>query len=70
MPLDDAHVRYLTDHHQGRLATVAPDGTPQNKPVGYHYNPELGTIDIAGFTTLSWPGAGDVPSRLGCCWHR
>ena len=50
MPLDHAHIRYLSDHHQGRLATVAPDGTPQNKPVGYYYNPELGTIDIAGFT--------------------
>ena len=50
MPLDQAHIRYLRDHHRGRLATVAPDGTPQNKPVGYHYNPELGTIDIAGFT--------------------
>jgi pyridoxamine 5'-phosphate oxidase family protein len=49
MPLDPPHVTYLSDHHQGRLATVAPDGTPQNKPVGYRYNPELGTIDIAGF---------------------
>jgi pyridoxamine 5'-phosphate oxidase family protein len=49
MPLDDQYVRYLADHHQGRLATVAPDGTPQVKPVGYRYNPELGTIDIAGF---------------------
>jgi hypothetical protein len=36
MPLDHAHIRYLSDHHQGRLATVAHDGTPQNKPVGYH----------------------------------
>jgi pyridoxamine 5'-phosphate oxidase family protein len=49
MPLDPAHIQYLSDHHQGRLATVAPDGTPQNKPVGYRYNSELGTIDIAGF---------------------
>ncbi len=49
MPLDHAHAQYLTDHYRGRLATVAADGTPQNKPVGYHYNPELGTIDIAGF---------------------
>jgi pyridoxamine 5'-phosphate oxidase family protein len=47
--LDEAHVRYLTSHHQGRLATVAPDGTPQNKPVGYRYDPDNGTIDIAGF---------------------
>ena len=49
VPLDDVYVRYLTDHHQGRLATVAPDGSPQNKPVGYSYNAELGTIDITGF---------------------
>jgi pyridoxamine 5'-phosphate oxidase family protein len=48
MPLDPAHVLYLTEHHQRCLATVAPDGTPQNKPVGYRYNLELGTIDIAG----------------------
>lgn len=49
MPLDEQYVRFLADHHQGRLATVAPDGTPQNKPVGYQYNQELSTIDIAGF---------------------
>ena len=33
----------------GRLATIQPDGTPQNSPVGFTYNEELGTIDIAGF---------------------
>jgi pyridoxamine 5'-phosphate oxidase family protein len=49
MMFDDAHIRYLTSHQLGRLATVAPDGTPQNKPVGYRYNAEAGTIDIAGF---------------------
>lgn len=53
MPLDRAYVDYLTEHHQGRLATVALDGTPQNKPVGYHYNPKLGTIDIAGFNMVT-----------------
>jgi PPOX class F420-dependent enzyme/OxyR family protein/uncharacterized protein (TIGR02246 family) len=47
--LDTAHLDYLTDHDRGRLATVAADGTPQNKPVGYRYNSDLGTIDIAGF---------------------
>ena len=47
--LDTAHLDYLTGHNRGRLATVAADGTPQNKPVGYHYNPEWRTIDIAGF---------------------
>lgn len=48
MTLDAAHADYLASHSQGRLATIAPDGTPQNKPVGYRYNSELGTIDIAG----------------------
>jgi PPOX class F420-dependent enzyme/OxyR family protein/uncharacterized protein (TIGR02246 family) len=48
MRLDKPHLEYLTSHYQGRLATVAPDGTPQNKPVGYRYNSELDTIDIAG----------------------
>lgn len=47
--LDTAHLDYLTGHDRGRLATVAADGTPQNKPVGYRYNPRSGTIDIAGF---------------------
>jgi pyridoxamine 5'-phosphate oxidase family protein len=40
---------YLAGRQHGRLATVAPDGTPQNKPVGFHHNAELGTIDIFGF---------------------
>lgn len=48
MRLDNAHLGYLTSHHHGRLATVAPNGNPQNKPVGYRYNARLGTIDIAG----------------------
>ena len=48
MTLDEAHLQYLAAHQLGRLATVAPNGTPQNKPVGYRYNPKLDTIDIAG----------------------
>jgi PPOX class F420-dependent enzyme/OxyR family protein/uncharacterized protein (TIGR02246 family) len=49
MPIDSPHTDYLTTHRQGRLATVGPNGAPQNKPVGYRYNAALGTIDIAGF---------------------
>jgi PPOX class F420-dependent enzyme/OxyR family protein/uncharacterized protein (TIGR02246 family) len=49
MPIDTHHIEYLTTHSLGRLATVAPNGAPQNKPVGYRYNAALGTIDIAGF---------------------
>ena len=49
MALDDASQRYLASQTRGRLATVGPDGVPQNKPVGFVYNAELGAIDIAGF---------------------
>jgi pyridoxamine 5'-phosphate oxidase family protein len=49
MALDQVSQRYLASQTRGRLATVGPDGTPQNKPVGFTYNAELGTIDIAGF---------------------
>lgn len=44
----DSELDYLTSQQLGRLATVAPNGTPQVKPVGYQYNPELDTIDIYG----------------------
>ena len=39
---------YLQSQRLGRLATVSPDGQPQNAPVGFRYNPELDTIDIGG----------------------
>ena len=34
--------------HLGRLATIAPDGSPHVVPVGWRYNAELDTIDIGG----------------------
>jgi PPOX class F420-dependent enzyme/OxyR family protein len=49
MPVDEIYARYLNGHSRGRLATVGTDGSPQNKPVGYRYNADLGAIDIAGF---------------------
>lgn len=42
-------IAYLQEADLGRLATVQSDGTPQNSPVGFSFNEELGTIDIAGF---------------------
>ncbi|MDI2130716.1 PPOX class F420-dependent oxidoreductase [Yinghuangia seranimata] len=45
----DAELRYLRTQRLGRLATVAPDGTLQNNPVGYHVNAD-GTIDIRGYS--------------------
>lgn len=46
--LTSEHIDYLRTQPLGRLATVRPDGSPQNSPVGFRYNPDLGTIDIAG----------------------
>jgi pyridoxamine 5'-phosphate oxidase family protein len=70
--MEDVYVRYLTTHSQGRLATVGPDGGPQNKPVGYRYNAKLGTIDIGGYANALASAARPrvirvvlVPGELG-----
>jgi len=44
----DAELGYLGSQRLGRLATVDADGAPQNNPVGFRYNPTLGTLDISG----------------------
>jgi len=49
MTLTPAEIAYLESQPLGRLATIQPDGSPQVKPVGFRYNPELGTVDVAGF---------------------
>jgi pyridoxamine 5'-phosphate oxidase family protein len=49
MTFTDAETAYLASQRLGRLATIGPDGSPQVKPVGFRYNPELGTIDVTGF---------------------
>ena len=46
--LSERELAYLGTQQLGRLATLAPDGYPQNNPVGFFYNTELGTIDIGG----------------------
>jgi PPOX class F420-dependent enzyme/OxyR family protein len=43
-----AEKAYLQSQRLGRLATVGPDGQPHVVPVGFHYNPDLDTIDIGG----------------------
>jgi pyridoxamine 5'-phosphate oxidase family protein len=44
----DEEIAYLREQRLGRLATVGPDAQPHVVPVGFRYNPELGTIDIGG----------------------
>lgn len=41
-------IEYLQSQRLGRLATVNPQGRPQNSPVGFRYNPELDAIEIGG----------------------
>jgi len=48
MALSTEAVEYLSSQPLGRLATVAPDGTPQVNPVGFHYDAALDVIDIGG----------------------
>lgn len=48
MDFTEAERRFLAEQRQGRLSTIGRDGFPQVKPVGFAYNPDLGTIDIAG----------------------
>ncbi|MGV9665101.1 PPOX class F420-dependent oxidoreductase [Nocardia niigatensis] len=46
--LSPAEIEYLNSQRLGRLATIRPDGSPQNNPVGFRWNAALGTIDIGG----------------------
>jgi pyridoxamine 5'-phosphate oxidase family protein len=42
-------IAYMNSADLGRLATIQPNGTPQNSPVGFTYNEGLGTIDVHGY---------------------
>jgi pyridoxamine 5'-phosphate oxidase family protein len=44
----DNEIAYLAEQKLGRLATARPDGTLQNSPVGFGWNPATRTIDIGG----------------------
>jgi len=49
MPFTEAERAYLTTQPLGRLATIGPDGVPQNSPVGYRLDAGTGTIEIGGY---------------------
>jgi pyridoxamine 5'-phosphate oxidase family protein len=42
-------IQFMKTADLARLATVQPDGTLQNSPVGFTYNEDLDTIDIHGY---------------------
>jgi pyridoxamine 5'-phosphate oxidase family protein len=49
MTFTSPEIDFMRGAELGRLATVQPDGTLQNSPVGFSYNETLGTIDVAGY---------------------
>jgi pyridoxamine 5'-phosphate oxidase family protein len=49
MTFTDAEIDYLASQRLGRLATVAPDGTVQNSPVGFRVDADRGVINIGGW---------------------
>jgi pyridoxamine 5'-phosphate oxidase family protein len=49
MSFSESELAYLASQRLGRLATLRPDGTLQNSPVGFRYNAGTGTLDIGGF---------------------
>jgi len=53
MSFTEAEREYLASQHLGRLSTVDPKGAPQNNPVGFSLNDDLGTIDIGGMRLAS-----------------
>ena len=53
MTFYDFELDYLRSQPLGRLATAQPDGTLQVSPVGFRYNPDLGTIDICWYRMTS-----------------
>ena len=48
MTLTDRERDYLASQPRGRLATLRADGTLQNNPVGFRYDPATGVVDIGG----------------------
>jgi pyridoxamine 5'-phosphate oxidase family protein len=48
MVFTDGELTYLHTQRLGRLATMAPDGTLQNNPVGFRVDAAAGVINIGG----------------------
>jgi pyridoxamine 5'-phosphate oxidase family protein len=63
MTFTEAERRFLARQPRGHLATLGSDGTPQVKPLGFTFNPTLGTIDIAGFNMAGSAKYRNVQAR-------
>jgi pyridoxamine 5'-phosphate oxidase family protein len=64
MTFTTPELEYLASQRLGRLATMAPDGYPQNNPVAFFVDADRGTIDIGGYrmgTTRKFRNVQDHP---------
>jgi pyridoxamine 5'-phosphate oxidase family protein len=48
MVFSEAELDYLRSQRLGRLATITPDGTLQNSPVGFEVDAAAGVINVGG----------------------
>ncbi len=60
--LTAAQVDYLRGQRLGRIATAGVDHKPHVVPTSFHYNDELGTIDIGGMHVATTKKFRDVQS--------
>lgn len=67
MTFTQPEIDYLHTQDLGRLATVQSDGTLQVSPVGFRYNAELTTIDIASAPDGSSASASTSPTAIRTC---
>jgi pyridoxamine 5'-phosphate oxidase family protein len=49
MSFKSHEIEFMKAADLARLATIQPDGTLQNSPVGFSSNEALGTVDIHGY---------------------
>ena len=61
--LTPAQVDYLAGQRLGRLATAGADHKPHVVPTAFHYNAELGTVDIGGMRMATTKKFRDVRSN-------
>ena len=68
MSFKTQEIEFMKASDLARLATVQPDGTVQNNPVGFSYNDDLGTIDIHGYRMSKSRKFRNLASNTTVAW--
>ena len=61
--LTAAQIAYLRSQLLGRIATAGADHRPHVVPTSFHYNDELGTIDVGGMHVATTKKFRDVKAN-------